>query len=125
MVIHKNFADFVIFLYVHMAYADGVFHPSEKDVILDKVSKHFPTETDPKKKIITVEKEYLAMNPDEISTVIHDTFKHFSSVKFSQKFKVYTDMYDIINADGKVEQSETMALNELKKIIDLGAEGAV
>ena len=30
-------------------------------------------------------------------------------------------MYDIINADGKVDQAETMALNALKKIIDLGA----
>lgn len=122
MVIHKSFADFVLFLYVHMAYADGVFHPSEREVILEKMSKLFPTEGDPRKKINAAEKEYLALDTATISSLIRDTFKHFSSVKFAQKYKVYTDMYDIINADGKVDQSETLALNTLKKIIDMGAE---
>jgi uncharacterized tellurite resistance protein B-like protein len=28
-------------------------------------------------------------------------------------------MYDIINADGKVDESETKALNALKEIIDI------
>lgn len=122
MVIHKSFADFVLFLYIHMAYADGVFHPSEKDVILEKMSKLFPTEGDPRKKISSAEKEYLALDATAVSGIIRDTFKHFSGVKFAQKYKVYTDMYDIINADGKVDQSETTALNALKQIIDMGAE---
>jgi hypothetical protein len=30
-------------------------------------------------------------------------------------------MYDIIHADGKVDDTETVAVNALKKIIDLGA----
>jgi uncharacterized tellurite resistance protein B-like protein len=30
-------------------------------------------------------------------------------------------MYDIIHADGKVDESETAALNELKEIIEMGA----
>ncbi len=122
MVIHKDFSDFVLFLYVYMAYADGVFHPSEKEAILVKMSKLFPHEGDPKQKMDAAEKQYLELDPSKINELIHDTFKHFSHVKFNQKYKVYTDMYDIINADGKVDQAETMALSALKKIIDLGAE---
>jgi uncharacterized tellurite resistance protein B-like protein len=125
MIIHKDFSEFVLFLYIHMAYADGVFHPSEKDAIMSKMSKLFPAESDPRKKIAAAEKEYLLLDSGKVTEVIHDTFKHFSGVKFNQKFKVYTDMYDIINADGKVDQAETMALNALKKIIDMGAESAV
>ncbi len=121
MVIHKDFSDFVLFLYVYMAYADGIFHPSEKDAIMGKMSKLFPHEGDPKHKMIAAEREYLEFDPSKLNELIHDTFKHFSGVKFNQKYKVYTDMYDIINADGKVDQAETMALNALKKIIDLGA----
>lgn len=121
MVIHKDFPDFVLFLYVYMAYADGVFHPSEKEAIISKMGKLFPHEGDPKSKILATEKEYLNFDPNKIGELIHDTFRHFSHVKFNQKYKVYTDMYDIINADGKVDQAETMALNALKKIIDLGA----
>jgi uncharacterized tellurite resistance protein B-like protein len=54
--------------------------------------------------------------------IIRDTFKQFDHVKFAQKYKVYTDMYDVINADGKVEESEKNALDLLKEIIDLNAE---
>jgi len=35
---------------------------------------------------------------------------------------IYTDMYDVVNADGKVEESEKTALVELKEIIDLNSE---
>ena len=122
MVIHKTFSDFVLFLYVHMAHADGDLHSSEESVILDKISKIFPVEGNPKKKFDDAVAEYKSIDAAGIHAIIRDTFKHFTQVKFAQKYKVYTDMYDIINADGKVEESETNALHELKEIIDLNAE---
>lgn len=121
MVVHKTFADFVLFLYVHMAYADGEYHPFEQKVILEKVPKLFPTETDVQKILDQAEQDYLDTKRSEINNIIRDTFKHFNTVKFAQKYKIYTDMYDIIHADGKVEESETVALNELKEIIEMGA----
>ncbi len=121
MVIHKSFADFVLFLYVHMAHADGEFHPSEKKVILEKIPKLFPGETEPAKKLEAATREYETVAPDQIPQIIRSTFKHFSEVKFNQKYKVYTDMYDIIHADGKVDESETYVLNELKDIIEMGS----
>ena len=122
MVIHQNFGDFVLFLYIHMAYADGFFHPKEKKLILEKMEKLFPSEPDLQKKLDRAEKDYLHMDSEKVADVIHGSFKHFSHVKFAQKYKVYTDMYDIVHADGKVDESETSALEALKKIIDLGAE---
>lgn len=120
MVIHDNFADFVLFLYIHMAHADGVYHPSEREVIADRIPKLFPEETDITGKLAKAEKQYTATDRAQIDTIIKDTFKHFNSVRFAQKYKVYTDMYDIIHADGKVEESETKALNQLKDIIEMG-----
>lgn len=125
MVIHKNFADFVLFLYVHMAYADGGLHHSEKEVIIDKMLKLFPQENNPLKKLDGAEKEYVRLDSKIVPTVILDTFRHFKEVKFVQKYKIYIDMYDIINADGEVHELETEALEELKKIIDLGAAAKV
>jgi uncharacterized tellurite resistance protein B-like protein len=126
MVLHHNFADFVLFLYIHMAYADGVFHPAEREMILGKMTKLFPNETVPtlNKKLGDAEKEYLSINSVDVPTVILDSFRNFIHVKFSQKYHVYSDMYDIVNADGKVVESETAALDELKRIIDLSAEAA-
>lgn len=120
MVIHDSFADFVLFLYIHMAHADGVYHPSEREVIADRIPKLFPEETDITGKLARAEKQYTSVERSQIDTIIKDTFKHFNSVRFAQKYKVYTDMYDIIHADGKVEESETKALNQLKDIIEMG-----
>ena len=122
MVIHKSFADFVLFLYVHMAHADGEFLSLEKGIIIKKMSRILPNENNPDKKFEEAVSQYRSIDQSKVTTIIRDTFKHFDQIKFAQKYKVYTDMYDIINADGKVDESETRALDELKQIIDLGAE---
>jgi len=119
MVIHSSFSEFVMFLYVHMAYADGSLHPDEQKVILEKMSKHFPTEGDHKGKFDAAVAAYKKMDASKVHGVIQDSFKHFDQIKFAQRYKIYTDMFDIINADGKVDESETKAMNELKEIIDL------
>src|SRR5262245_22722827 len=121
MVIHKTFADFVLFLYVHMAYADGEYHPKEHEVIVGKVPKLFPAETDADRRVTEARKQYNDTDRTKLPAIIKESFKHYSSVKFAQKYKIYTDMYDIIHADGKVDESETAALNELKEIIEMGA----
>jgi uncharacterized tellurite resistance protein B-like protein len=121
MVIHSTFSDFALFLYIHMAHADGYYHPSEQDVILEKLPKLFPSESNPSGKLSAAIQEYKKLSPDDLPTLIQESFRHFNEVKFTQRYKIYTDMYDIINADGKVDESETRALNALKSIIDAGS----
>lgn len=122
MVVHSNFSDFATFLYVHMAHADGHYHPEEMHVIIDKMKKFYPATENLHEKLEKALGQYRATDPSQISIIVRDSFKHFTNVKFAHKYKVYTDMYDIINADGKVDESETQALEELKQIINMGAE---
>jgi uncharacterized tellurite resistance protein B-like protein len=122
MILHDNFQDFVLFLYIHMALADKYLHPSEESVILDKMSRLFPAEANPKKKFDDAVKKYESLSHEKAMEIIRDTFKHYDHVKFAQKYKVYTDMYDVINADGKVEEAEKIALDALKEIINMNAE---
>lgn len=122
MVIHQSFADFVLFLYVHMAHADSDFHETEMSVIRGKMAKLYPKESNVEGKLADVVRQYHAFDKNKLRILFRDTFDHFPNVKFAQKYKVYTDMYDIINADGKIDESETKALNELKGIIDINAE---
>ena len=124
MTIHDNFADFVLFLYVHMAHADGEYHPSEEEAILNKVPKLYPTEGNPKAKLQAAVSQYKSVKPGDIKSLIHDTFERFKHVKFSQKYKIYTDMFDIVHADGKVHEAEERALSELKEIIEAGSEAS-
>ncbi|MEQ1587198.1 MAG: TerB family tellurite resistance protein [Cyclobacteriaceae bacterium] len=119
MVLHKTFSDFVLYLYVHMAFADGSLHPDEERVILEKMNKHFPIEGDHKKRFDEAVIAYQKMDPSKNHEVIKESFKHFDHIKFAQRYKIYADMYDVIHADGKVDELETKAVNELKGIIDL------
>lgn len=107
-----------------MAHADGEFHSLEKSVVLNKMSKIYPKESNLEQKFNDAVSQYKGIDQSQVTTVIRDTFKHFDQVKFQQKYKVYTDMYDIINADGKIDESETKALYELKQIIEIGTEKA-
>ena len=122
MVIHKSFADFVLFLYVHMAFADGEFHPDEVVVIKAKIKKIFPNAAEHEHKLAEAMAQYKVFDKTKLDELFKDSFAHFNHIKFSQKYKVYTDMYDIINADGTIDESETAALESLKKIIDLGVD---
>ncbi|QOI98214.1 MAG: TerB family tellurite resistance protein [Flammeovirgaceae bacterium] len=119
MVIHKTFADFVLFLYVHMAHADGEFHETEVKVVKEKMKKLYPNESDYDKKLKEAMTLYIDFDKNQLRTLFRDTFKHFSEVKFPVKYHIYTDLYDIINADGKIDESETDALTTLKEIIDV------
>lgn len=121
MVIHNSFADFVLFLYVHMAHADGDLHVTEVKVIKEKMTKLYPGE-DVDKKFTAALDEYNAFDKKNLNKLFHASFAHFNTIKFAQKYRVYGDMYDIIYADGKVEESEKRALDELKEIIDINSE---
>jgi hypothetical protein len=58
MVIHKTFSDFVLYLYIHIAYADGQLHADEERVVLEKMNRHFPIEGDHKARYDERVKEY-------------------------------------------------------------------
>lgn len=105
-----------------MALCDGSMHENEQLVILDKMAKIFPAEPDPKKKLNDAVAEYKSIDPALVNTIVRDSFKFFDQVKFAQKYKIYTDMYDVVNADGRVEESERKALNTLREIIDMNAD---
>jgi uncharacterized tellurite resistance protein B-like protein len=122
MVIHSSFADFVLFLYVHMSHVDNDYDPTEMKVIKEKMTRIFHKDVDLEKKLYTTIREYNAFDQTKMNELIKDTFAHFAGVKFSQKYKVYTDMYDIINADGKIDESETKAMEVLRQIIQIGTE---
>lgn len=121
MIVHQSFADFVLFLYVHMAQVDGEYHALEEELILRKARKLYPDEETAKSKLLQATQLHKSMDPAIIPGVIRETFKHHGEVKFSQKYKIYTDMYEIINADGRIDASETAAIDELKQIIDIAA----
>lgn len=121
MKFHDSFGDFVIFLCIHVAYADDLLHPEEERVIIEKLTQLFPLEGNPKKKFDLALSDYQQRDKATINEFVHYSFRHFKNIPFAQRYKTFMEMYDIIHADGKVDESEKKALHALKQIIDLGA----
>lgn len=119
MVIHSSFADFILFIYVHMSEVDQHYDPSEMDVIQKKMARLFPEEADFEKKLYATIKEYNAFDKEALHDLFVDSFRHFVKDEFKERHKVYSDLQEIMLADGKVESSEAQTLHLLREIIDL------
>lgn len=117
MVIHENFSDFALFLMIHMAHVDGSLHEQEELVVRQKMTDFFPEENNPDGKLNAAIEQYRGVRQDLIPALIRETFKHFSAVRFADKYKVYTNLFDIINADGRVDVAESQALKQLRELM--------
>jgi uncharacterized tellurite resistance protein B-like protein len=101
-----------------MAYVDDDFDQTEEDVILGKMKRLFPKDENQLIKYDQFKKDYRSLGKDDIDQLIKSNFDKFSHISFSDKYRVYREMYDIINADGVIDESETQAMDKLKEIID-------
>lgn len=119
MVIHEHFSDFVLFLYVYIAYADGDFDPRERAVIMEKMKKLYPDSNDHEHRLNETIKVFSDLEPHQFKGIFADTFRHFNKVKYAQKYRVYLDMYEVVQADGKIHDQEQVAMDALKEIIDI------
>lgn len=117
MVIHGNFRDFGLFLMIHIAHVDGSLHEQEELVVRQKLAVFFPEQQDPVRKFHEALEQYRGIRQEMIPVLIRETFKHFSAVRFAEKYKVYTNLFDIINADGRVDVAESQALKQLRELM--------
>jgi len=113
----ESFQDYVLFLYVHIAFSDGVVQLEEKDLILEKLSKYFKNKEEALLKFEAMVEIYQE-NSFNVEAVIKESHANFNHIEYYKKYKVFKDLYDIIKADGVIEKSETQAIEKLKSIID-------
>ena len=116
MVIHATLPDFILFLYIHMSRADDSYDPSEIAAIKVKMNTLFAEGTDLEKKLYSAIREYNSFDKSKLTELFTDSIKHFSK-KSAVEAHLFKDLSEIIQADGKVDQSETNALDILKRII--------
>lgn len=121
MVIHSNFSDFILFLFVHMSHADESYDPYEMATIKQKISAMFEQGADVERKLYTAIREYNSFDKLKLPQLFRDSFKHFGEDKRIQKTAFYDDLTEIMQADGKVEHGEKRALQALKEIVELNS----
>ena len=121
MVIHANLPDFILFLYVHMSRADDSYDPTEMAAIKKKMNNLFSKGTDLEKKLYGTIREYNSFDKHKLSELLSDSIQHFSNDAVDAR--LFNDLKEIIQADGKVDQAEMNALEALKRMIDHQSKG--
>lgn len=117
MVIHTTLPDFILFLYVHMSRADDSYDPSEMAAIKVKMNTLFPEGTDLERKLYGAIREYNSFDKSKLTELFTGSILHFSK-NSTVDAHLFNDLKEIVQADGKVNQAESNALNVLKRIID-------
>lgn len=118
MIIHSTFADFILFIYVHMSESDHNYDPYEMAVIKEKMKKLFPEGTDLERKLYHAIREYNHFDKSKMNELLEDSFDHFSKNGSSLKSDVLKDVHEIFTADGGMNKDEANALDTLKRIIE-------
>ena len=118
MVLHSTFPDFILFLYVHMARIDESFDPEEIGTIKKKMGRIFPAGTDLEKKLYQAIRSYNSFDKSQVDDVVKASIAHFSKDANISQTKVFADVRDIVESDGKVLPVEYDALQALMKILE-------
>jgi len=106
--------DFVLFLFVHIAWVDGSIHPTEKDTITEKMQELFPDVADVEQKLTLVESQYRGLGPGQAEIMLKTGTSTFSNIDPKLKRAIHEGLVDIINSNGKIDSAETATLRHLK-----------
>lgn len=116
MTIHTNFSDFILFLFVHMSQADSTYDPTEMATIKAKMKDLFPEETDFEKKLYGTIRQYNTFDKAKLGDFLQASLDHFAEKKPFLS-ELVEDLQEIIRADGRVDQSESRALEAFKVML--------
>ena len=110
----ENFEDFTLFLLLHMGHVDGSLHPNEKDTILERMRELFPGYALLNEKLVEMELRYGKLGYTRAEELLKLSLPKFSDIDPIKKKEIYAALFDIINANGRVNEEETNTLKVFK-----------
>lgn len=114
MIDARNIEDFSLLVLVHMASVDGSIHPTEQDAIVEKVGELFPYLKTIEDRLARVSQAIKKMGKESSEKMIEENLEQLKTLSPGQKQIFYTLLFDVINADGRVNEAETRTLKMLK-----------
>ena len=109
----RNPEHFAMLLLVHLASADGSLLPAEEDVIL-KEGKDLFNSYDVAPLFESTREYWKRLGTVNAMAEIDDSLQLLGSLKEAQRNKLYSLLFDVINADGRVREEETTFLKKVK-----------
>ena len=110
----ENLEDFTFFLLLHMGHVDGSLHPNEKDTILEGMKEIFPSHSTLTEKFVELDAVYKRLGPGRAEDLLNISLPRFANIDPIKKKEIYSALFDIINANGRVNEEETQTLSVFK-----------
>lgn len=105
---------FTLFLLLHMGRVDGSLHPNERDTILEKMKELFPGNSSFEQMLTGMEMQYAQLKYGAAETILKEGLQKFAHIDLLKRNEIYSALFDIINANGRVNEEETQTLQTLK-----------
>jgi uncharacterized tellurite resistance protein B-like protein len=106
--------DFTLFLFLHMARADGSVHPNEKETIHEKMKEIFKVETIAPSKWMAMESLHEKSGQEASEVFLKNNWLRFTQADPDLKKKIYEALFDILNANGRVDSGEMQTLKSVR-----------
>ena len=109
----RNPEHFAMLLLVHLASVDGSLHPAEEDVILNEGKGLFKS-YDVSTLLQSTREHWSRLGMANAIAKIDDDLQLLRSLNEAQRNRLYSLLFDVINADGRVREEETTLLKKVK-----------
>jgi len=105
---------FTLFLFLHMGRVDGSLHPNERDTIIEKMNELFPSHPLEDADLLDMEQQYTKLKYGVAESLLKEGLSRFSGEDAIKRKEIYTALFDIINANGRVNEEEKQTLQIFK-----------
>jgi hypothetical protein len=112
---------FALFMFLHMGRVDGSLHPNERDTIVEKMNELFPSRKFDESILEEMEEQYLRLKFGVAESMLKEGLTRFSDEDPVKKKQIYVALFDIINANGRVNEEEKQTLQVFKPWLGLPA----
>lgn len=106
--------DFSLLLLLHMGHVDGSLHPNERETITDRMREIFPSYPT-EERLHSMEQAYRKMGDARVEDLLLSSLTRFAATTLETRKQIFAALFDIINANGRVDTQETHTLGVFRK----------
>jgi uncharacterized tellurite resistance protein B-like protein len=109
----ETIEDFSLLLLLHMGHVDGSLHPNERQTITERMEEIFPAYLI-EERSQSMEEAYKKLGPARAEDLLLSSLTRFSATRPETRKEIFAALFDIINANGRVDSEETHTLQVFK-----------
>lgn len=105
--------DLSLLLLLHMGHVDGSLHPVERETVIQRMKEIFPTYP-VEEHVGLMESSYKKMGTARAEELLLSSLAKFSGIPSQKRKEIFIALFDILNANGRVDTQETHTLQVFK-----------